>query len=42
MASESCFAKGVDHVLASEEDHLIDGQGRAYLQRGALRRYRRA
>lgn len=39
IASESCFARGVDHCLASEEDHLIEEQGGTYLQRGALDRY---
>ena len=27
IASESCFARGVDHCLASDDDHLIAPQG---------------
>lgn len=42
IASESCFARGVDHCLVSVDDHLTDEQGGTYLQRGALRTHLRA
>lgn len=37
-ASESCFARGVDHCLVSEDDHLIAEQGALYFPLAALRK----
>jgi hypothetical protein len=42
IASESCFARGVDHCRASDDDHLIAEEGARYLQREALRKQLRA
>jgi hypothetical protein len=42
IASESCFASGVDHCLVSEDDHLMVEHGGLYLQRKAPRRRFRA
>lgn len=43
IASESCFARGVDHCLVSEDDHLIiDEHGARYFQQGTVRRQFRA
>jgi hypothetical protein len=42
IASESCFARGVDHCLVSEDDHLMVEQGGLYFQREAPRRLFRA
>jgi len=38
IASESCFASGVDHCLASDDDHLTAEQGALYLHLPAPRR----
>lgn len=38
IASESCFARGVDHCLSSDEDHLTAAQGALHFQRDALRK----
>jgi hypothetical protein len=37
IASESCFARGVDHCRSSEDDHLMAVHGTLQFQRGALR-----
>lgn len=42
IASESCFARGVDHCLASVDDHLMEELGGPYLQRAAPRKQLRA
>lgn len=38
IASESCFARGVDHSRASDEDHLAPAPTALQFHRGALRK----
>jgi hypothetical protein len=42
IASESCFARGVDHCLASELDHLTAAQEALYFALPKLRAQLRA
>jgi hypothetical protein len=42
IASESCFARGVDHCLASEDDHLKTAEEPLYFPFNTLRAQVRA
>ena len=42
IASESCFARGVDHCLVADEDHLIGVANRPFFRLVACRKQYRA